>query len=78
MGRANHHRKPNFGDDRSAVMRHMREATSSPEEGRPGGPAKIEGIVTPVQPQTKAAQKQLMDQRMMQGVSLNISVSLKK
>ena len=41
----------------------------TPEEGRLGGPAKIKGILTPVQPQTKAAQKQLMDQQMMQGVS---------
>ena len=41
----------------------------TPEEGRPGGPAKIKGILTPVQ-QTKTAQQQLMDQRMMQGVSL--------
>ncbi len=33
----------------------------TPDEGRSGGPAKIEGILTPVQTQTKAAQKQLMD-----------------
>ena len=29
------------------------------EEGRPGGPAKIKGILPPVQIQTRAAQKQL-------------------
>ena len=40
-----------------------------PEEGRPGGPAKINEILTSIQPQTKAAQEQLMDQQMMQGVS---------
>ena len=34
-----------------------------PEERRPGIPAKIKGIVTPVQPQTKVAQKHLMAQR---------------
>ena len=32
---------------------HLRFQT--PEEGRPGDPAKNEGILTPVQPQTKAA-----------------------
>ncbi len=31
----------------------------TPEEGRSGSPAKIEGILTPVQPQTKTAQKLL-------------------
>ena len=33
----------------------------TPEEGRPGGPAKIEGILTPVQLQTKVLQMLLVD-----------------
>ncbi len=46
-------------------------------EGRPASPAMIKGIWTPIQPETKAAQTQLMDQWLMQGFSLNISVSLR-